>query len=197
MQDLFHTSPIVVKQPKRFLVDESEYNCFDQYTRHLAHVHEVDLGAGMHALRFLANNTTGFARKVMVNDAWRRPRLYIEKSWAMFTATTTVAWPNGTPIGYIDQDFAFFKAGFRLLDPFKRHIGTIQGNFWGRNFQITDANEHEVARVNQQFPDVGEFFTPANTYVLWQRYPALPEPLNTLVVSSGIVIDLVLAEGHW
>ncbi|MDA8369270.1 MAG: phospholipid scramblase-related protein [Nocardiopsaceae bacterium] len=195
MQDFFNTSPIVVKQPKRFFIDESEYHCYDQYGRHLAHIHEVGLDSGMQALRFLAGNTAGFARKLMVNDAYRRPRLYIEKSWAMWTASTTIAWPNGQPIGYIDQDFKLFKAGFRLLDPWKRHLGTIKGDFWGFDFQILDANNHEVARVNRKVADLGELFTAADTYVLWSRYPNLPEPLKTLVIASGITVDLVLAEG--
>lgn len=195
MQDLFTTAPIVVKQPKRFFIDESEYHCYDGHGRHIAHVHEVGLDGGMQALRLLAGNTAGFARKVMINDAWRRPQLYIEKSWSMFTATTTVAYPDGRPIGYIDQDFTFFKAGFRLLDPWKRHLGTISGNLLGFEFQITDAYEHEIARVDRRVPDVGEFFTAADTYVLWPRYPALPEPLKTLVIASGITIDLVLMEG--
>lgn len=195
MQDFFNTAPIVVKQPKRFFIDESEYHCYDRFGHHIAHVHEVGLSGGMQALRFAVGNTAGFQRKLMVNDAWRRPRLYIEKSWSMFTATTLIAQPDGRPIGYIDQDFKFFKAGFRLLDPWKRHIGTISGNVFGFDFQVADHQEHEVARVNRQFPDVGEFFTAADTYVLWPRYPNLPEPLKTLVVASGITIDLVLLEG--
>ncbi|WP_343233671.1 phospholipid scramblase-related protein [Streptomonospora sp. PA3] len=195
MQDLFNTAPIVVKQPKRFLIDQSEYYCYDRSGNHLAHVYEVGLDGGMQALRIFAGNTAGFQRKLMVNDAWRRPRLYIEKSWALFTATTTIAHPDGRPIGYIEQDFKFFKAGFRLLDPWKRHIGTISGNFFGFDFQVSDAHEHEVARVNRQMPDIGELFTAADSYVLWPRYPNLPEPLKTLVVASGITIDLVLMEG--
>ncbi|MDA0566622.1 scramblase [Streptomonospora sp. S1-112] len=195
MQDLFNTAPIVVKQPKRFFIDESEYHCYDRDGRHLAHVHEVGLDGGMKALRFMAGNTAGFARKLMVNDAWRRPRLYIEKSWSLWTASTTIAHPDGTPIGYIDQDFKLFKAGFRLLDPWKRHLGTIKGDFWGFDFKIVDHTDHEVAKVNRQVADLGDLFTAADTYVLWPRYPTLPEPLRTLVIASGITVDLVLAEG--
>ncbi|WP_017622731.1 phospholipid scramblase-related protein [Nocardiopsis chromatogenes] len=193
--DLFNTVPIVVKQPKRFFVDESEYYCYDAHGRLAAHVHEVGLSGGMKALRFVAENTAGFARKLMVNDAWGRPRLYIEKSWAMFTATTTIAYPDGRPIGYIDQDFKLFKASFRLLDAWKQQVGTVRGNFGAFEFQILDNNEHEVGRVDRNFPNLGEFFTAADSYQVWQRYPNLPDPLKTLAVASGIAIDLVLLEG--
>lgn len=86
------------------------------------------------------------------------------------------------------------RAGFTLLDPWKRRLGTIEGDFLGRDFRISDHQGHEVARVDRRLPDLGEFFTAADTYVLRHRYPALPEPLRTLVVASGIVIDLVLRE---
>ncbi|WP_106582038.1 LURP-one-related/scramblase family protein [Murinocardiopsis flavida] len=194
--DLFNTAPVVVKQPKRYFVDKSEYFCYDTQGRQIAHVHEADLGAGMQALRFMAKNTTGFARTVRVDDAWGRPRLVIEKKWSMWTAQTVISVPGGPPIGYIDQDFKLFKAGFRLLDPYKRHLGTIKGDFWGFDFEIVDANEHPIAKVNRHVADLGELFTAADTYVLWPRYPNLPEPLKTLVVASGITVDLVLAEGQ-
>ncbi len=193
--DLFNTVPIVVKQPKRFLIDESEYYCYDAHGRPVAHIHEVGLDGGMKALRFIADNTAGFARKLMVNDAWGYPRLYIEKSWAMFTATTTIAYPDGRPIGYIDQDFKLFKASFRLLDAWKQPVGAVKGNFGAFEFQITDNHEHEVGRVDRNFPSFGEFFTAADSYQVWQRYPNLPDPLKTLAVASGIAIDLVLLEG--
>ncbi|GAA3727802.1 uncharacterized protein YxjI [Spinactinospora alkalitolerans] len=196
MDDLFNTAPILVKQPKRYFVDRSEYFCYNRQGQQIAHIDEVGLNAGMQALRLLADSAENFGRKLMVNDASHRPRLMIEKEWSLWTASTVISVPNGPPIGYIDQDFKLFKAGFRLLDPYKQHIGTIKGDFWGFDFQILDAREHEVAKVNRHVADLGEYFTDADTYVLWQRYPNLPEPLKTLVVASGITVDLVLAEGR-
>ncbi|MFE3459995.1 LURP-one-related/scramblase family protein [Nocardiopsis aegyptia] len=193
--DFFAANPLLVKQPKRFMVDESEYHCFDEHGRQVAHVHEPNLDTGMRVLRHLVDNTAGFQRKVVVNDMYRRPRLMIDKQWSWMTATTSVSWPDGRPVGTIEQDRKFFKAGFTLLDPWKRKLGTIEGNFVGREFRINDHNGHEVARVDRSIPSLGEAFTAADTYVLRHRYPTLPEPLRTLVVASGIAIDLVLREG--
>jgi uncharacterized protein YxjI len=193
--DFFAANPLLVKQPKRFMIDESEYHCFDQRGQQLAHVYEPDLDTGMRVLRHFVDNTAGFRRKVVVNDMYRRPRLVIDKQWSWMTATTTVSWPDGRPVGTIEQDLKFFKAGFTLMDPWKRKLGTIEGNFVGREFVINDHNGHEVARVDRTVPDLGELFTAADTYVLRHRYPTLPEPLRTLVVASGIAIDLVLREG--
>ncbi|WP_051065319.1 phospholipid scramblase-related protein [Nocardiopsis potens] len=195
VEDLFDTVPIIVKQPKRFFVDESEYHCYDAHGRHVAHIYEEGLDGGMRALRFLAENTSGFARKLVVNDAYRRPRLRIHKQWSLWTASTGIMLADGTPVGYIDQDFRLFKAGFRLLDGWKRQVGMLNGDFWGFRFRIDDASGHEVAKVDRSVPDLGEFFTAADSYVLWRRYPNLPEPLRTLVLAAGITVDLVLAEG--
>ncbi|GAB3480036.1 phospholipid scramblase-related protein [Nocardiopsis coralliicola] len=193
--DLFDTVPIIVKQPKRFFIDESEYHCFNGRGRHVAHVREIGLSGGMQALRIMAKNTSGFARRLVVEDAWRRPRLVIDKQWSLFTASTTIALPDGRPVGYIDQDFRLFKAGFRLLDAWKQPVGTIAGDFWGFQFRLEDAGGHEVAKVDRSVPDLGELFSSADSYVLWRRYPNLPEPLRTLVLASGITVDLVIAEG--
>lgn len=87
------------------------------------------------------------------------------------------------------------QGGVSAAGPWKRHLGTIKGDFWGFDFKIVDHTDHEIAKVNRQVADLGDLFTAADTYVLWPRYPTLPEPLKTLVIASGITVDLVLAEG--
>ncbi len=99
-------------------------------------------------------------------------------------------------MGSIEQDLKFFGAKFTLMDPWKRQIGTIEGDFVSRDFRINDHNAHEVARVDRSLPDLGEIVTAADSYALHHRYPSLPEPLRTLVVASAIAIDLVLREGR-
>lgn len=195
--DFFAVNPLMVRQPKRFLVDESEYWCFDRHGRQIAHVYEHGLDTGARVARFVASNY-GFSsnRKLVVNDVHHRPRLLIEKQWSWVTATTTVNWPDGRPVGTIEQDLKFFQAQFTLLDPWKRPLGAIEGDFFGRDFRISDAQRHEVARVNRKFPDVGEMFSSADSYALHHRYPSLPEPLRTMVVACAIAIDLVLLEGR-
>jgi uncharacterized protein YxjI len=111
------------------------------------------------------------------------------------TATTAVSLPDGRPVGTIEQDLKFFGSEFTLLDPWKRKIGSIGGDFVGRDFRITDHHGHEVARVDRALPDLGEVLTSADSYALHHRYPTLPEPLRTLIVASAIAIDLVLREG--
>lgn len=195
VMDFFSTNPLMVKQPKRFMVDVSEYYCFNQYGYQVAHVHEVGADGAMQALRFFARSTSGFERKVIINDSYRRPRLIIQKHWSFMTASTSVNLPDGSPVGTIEQDMKFFESAFTLLDPWKRQIGAIEGDLFAHDFRINDHNRHEIARVDRQVPDWGEVFTSADTYVLRQRYPSLPEPLRTLVMASGIAIDLVLHEG--
>ncbi|MFY7065465.1 phospholipid scramblase-related protein [Nocardiopsis changdeensis] len=194
--DFFSANPLLVRQPKRFLVDESEYHCFDGHGRRLAHVREEGLDTGRRIARHLAASYgVSSNRRVVVHDG-RGPRLVIEKQWSWMTATTTVQWPDGRPVGSIEQDVAFFKAKFGLLDPWKRPLGSIEGDFLARDFRINDTGGHEVARVDRRVPDLGELFTSADSYALHHRYPALPEPLRTMVVASGIAIDLVLLEGR-
>ncbi|WP_026119010.1 LURP-one-related/scramblase family protein [Nocardiopsis ganjiahuensis] len=193
--DIFAANPLLVRQPRRFMVDRSDYEVYDQYGRQIAWAQEQNADGGMQVLRHLARNTGGFERRVHISDLHGQQRLVIQKHWSWMTATTSVVLPDGRPVGTIEQDLKFFGAKFTLMDAWKRQVGTIEGNFTGRDFQICDHNGHEVARVNRSLPDLGELFTAADSYALHHRYPSLPEPLRTLIVASAIAIDLVLREG--
>lgn len=193
--DIFAANPLLVRQPKRFMVDVSDYEVYDGHGRQIAWAREQGADGGVQVLRQLSRNTGGFDRRVHVSDLYGQQRLVIQKHWSWMTATTSVSLPNGQPVGTIEQDLKFFGAKFTLLDPWKRQIGTIEGDFVGRDFRISDHNGHEVARVDRRFPDLGELFTAADSYALHHRYPTLPEPLRTLIVASSIAIDLVLREG--
>ncbi|WP_017603221.1 LURP-one-related/scramblase family protein [Nocardiopsis alkaliphila] len=193
--DIFNANPLLVRQPKRFMVDLSDYEVFDVHGRQIAQVREQGAGGGMQVLRALSRSTSGFERRVHVDDVYGRTRLVIRKHWSWMTASTSVNLPDGRPVGSIEQDLKFFGSQFSLMDPEKRTIGTIEGDFTALDFRIKDHAEHEIARVDRRVPDLGEMFTTADSYALHQRYPSLPQPLGTLVVASAIAIDLVLREG--
>ncbi|AFR06992.1 MULTISPECIES: LURP-one-related/scramblase family protein [Nocardiopsis] len=193
--DIFNANPLLVRQPKRYFTDVSDYEVFDPHGRPIARVKEQGADGGMQVLRFMAKNTGGFARLVHVDDMHGHTRLVIQKHWSWMTASTSVNLPDGRPVGSIEQDFKFFGSRFTLMDPWKRPVGSIEGDFIGYDFRIKDHAEHEVARVDRKLPDLGEIFTAADSYALHHRYPSLPEPLRTLVIASSIAIDLVLREG--
>ncbi|MEE2036628.1 phospholipid scramblase-related protein [Nocardiopsis sp. CT-R113] len=191
--DFLAANPLLVRQPKNLLAVNSEYFCFDHTGRQVAHVRQDASDAGS---RLLQQFATGSTRDTLfVGDVYGHHRLTIHKSWSWMTATTAVSLPDGRRVGTIEQDLTFFRAAFTLLDPWKRRLGTIEGDLLGRDFRINDHHGHEVARVDRRLPDLGELFTAADTYVLHHRYAGLPEPLRTLVVASGVTIDLVLREG--
>jgi uncharacterized protein YxjI len=193
--DIFTANPLLVRQPRRFMADRSDYEVYDQHGRQIAWAREQGADGGMQVLRHLARSTGGFERLVHVSDQHGHQRLVIRKHWSWMTATTSVSLPDGRPVGTIEQDLKFFGAKFTLMDAWKRGIGTIEGDLVGRDFRISDHNGHEVARVDRRLPDLGEFLTAADSYALHHRYPSLPEPLRTLVVACAIAIDLVLREG--
>lgn len=193
--DIFAANPLLVRQPKRFMVDVSDYEVYDQYGRQVAWAREQGADGGMQVLRYLAKNTGGFERRVHITDLHGHQRLAIRKHWSWMTATTSVSLPDGRPVGTIEQDLKFFGSKFTLLDAWKRQVGAIEGDFVGLDFRVSDHNGHEVARVDRKLPDLGELFTSADSYALHHRYPTLPEPLRTLIVASAIAIDLVLREG--
>lgn len=193
--DIFDTNPLLVRQPKRFLADLSDYEVFDNHGRQVAQVREQGAGGGMQVLRALYRGTGGFARRVHVDDMFGHTRLIIQKHWSWVTASTSVLLPNGRLVGSIEQGMRFFGARFTLRDPDKHTIGVIEGDVVGMDFRIKDPADHEVARVDRNIPDLGEVFTTADSYVLHRRYSSLPQPLDTLVVASAIAIDLVLHEG--
>lgn len=193
--DLLTANPLLVRQPRRFMADVSDYEIHDQSGRRIARAREQGAGGGVQVLRQLSSSTEGFERRVHVTDPNGALRLVIRKHWSWMTATTSVSLPDGQPVGTIEQDLKFFRASFTLLDAWKRQLGTIEGDLVGRDFRISDHVGHEVARVDRRLPDLGEFLTAADSYALHHRYPSLPEPLRTLVVASAIAIDLVLREG--
>ncbi|MEU3019763.1 MULTISPECIES: phospholipid scramblase-related protein [unclassified Nocardiopsis] len=193
--DIFTANPLLVRQPKRFMVDLSDYEVFDAFGRQVGWAREQGASGGVQVLRQLSRSTGGFERLVHVTDLNGAVRLVIRKHWSWMTATTSVSLPDGRPVGTIEQDLKFFGSQFTLLDGWKRKVGVIEGDLVGRDFRINDHNGHEVARVDRRLPDLGELFTAADSYALHHRYPSLPEPLRTLVVASAIAIDLVLREG--
>ena len=193
--DIFNANPLVVRQPKRFMVDVSDYEVYDAYGRPIAQVREQGADGGMQVLRALSRNTGGFERRVHVNDMYGRTGLVIQKHWSWMTASTSVNLPDGRSVGTIEQDLKFFGSKFTLMDPWKRVVGGIEGDFIGMDFRLKDHADHEIARVDRRMPDLGELFTTADSYALHRRYPSLPRPLGTLVVASAIAIDLVLKEG--
>jgi hypothetical protein len=158
----------------------------DGHGRQIAHVYEEDASAGMGVVRYIASAMV--PRKVIVNDMHQRPLLAIEKHGR--GRTTSVTWPDGRTVGTIENESGFTKSGFALLDPWERRIGSLKGDLLANNnFVVYDEADHEMARVNRTASPHGGF---GDAYLLRRRYPTLPEPLNTLVVASGIVIDLVM-----
>src|SRR5699024_6970861 len=134
--EFFSVNLLLLRQPKKFWSWNSEYHCFDPYGRQVAHVHQDTSDSGS---RFFQQWMTGSSQsKVFVRDAWGHVRLVIQKHWALMTATTHVLRPDGRPVGTIEQDFSFFKSGFTLFDPWKRRVGTIEGDFFARDFRISD-----------------------------------------------------------
>jgi hypothetical protein len=134
-------------------------------------------------------------RRKVVLDAWQRPRLYIYKEWSIGTGSTSILAPDGGLIGVMEQQFTLFKPEFHLKDAHQRAMGVVKGDFIGHEFQILDHQQHEVCRVNRNFGEIGEAFQTAESYVVWQRYLDLPEPLRTLVLASAVSIDLMVAKG--
>ncbi|QVQ50290.1 scramblase [Spiractinospora alimapuensis] len=196
MQDFFTTVPLVVRQPQGGFGTLSEYHCYDQWGRQVAHVREVGVDAAMQVFRVIGPLAgASHQRRVVVSDGWQRPRLYIHKEWSFGAASTVVQAPDGSIVGRIHQQLRLLQAEFHLKDAHQQHLGTIQGDLFAHDFQIFDAYQHEICRVNRRLQGLAEVFTTADTYVVWRRYLDLPEPLLTLVVASAIVIDLVLHEG--
>lgn len=196
MQDLFSTVPLVVRQPRGSFGDLSEYFCYDQWGRQVAHVREVGVDAATQVFRVIGPLAGGsHQRRVLISDGWQRPRLYIHKEWSFGTAATIVQAPDGTVLGRIEQQLRFTKSEFHFKDAHQQYLGSIQGDFFSHDFQIFDAYQHEICRVNRRLDGLAELFTAADSYVVWRRYLDLPEPLLTLVVASAIAIDLVLHEG--
>ncbi|MFC7326454.1 LURP-one-related/scramblase family protein [Marinactinospora rubrisoli] len=195
MTDLFTSPVLLVEQPRRYFIDESEYHVHDPQGRPLAHVGELNLNAGRRVLRFVAKDTSNFRRTLQVRAPDGRPLLIIDKQFGFVTPRTLINLPDGRPIGRIDQEFTLLKPKFRLLDAHERPIGEITGDFTGWDFVINDGHGTEVGRVTKRFAGLAsELLTEADRYAVEFRFQ-LPDPLRTLVVASGIALDAVLREG--
>ncbi|NYJ35970.1 LURP-one-related/scramblase family protein [Nocardiopsis aegyptia] len=184
--DLFTADPLLTVQPGVQPGTEAEYYFLNGHGQQVARAYEENVSAGMSVARFVASAMV--PRKVLIDDMHRRPLLAIEKR--TFGGTTSVTWPDGRPVGTIENESKFSGAGFALLDPWERRLGSAKGDFvLNSDFVVRDDADHEVARVNRTRSPHGGL---GDAYLLRRRYPTLPEPLNTLLVASGIVIDLVV-----
>ncbi len=195
MTDLLSAPTLLVEQPKKFFSVESKYHVYDDQGTELANVAELNLPGWMKVLRFLIKDTSNLPRKLQISDPSGQPVLVVDKPFAFFKPKTAVQRPDGTVIGYIAQTIKIVGGTrFQLLDQNGQFVGLISGRWHGWEFTITDAQENEIAQVNKKFAGLTkELFTTADRYGV-QMQPDLPEPLHTLVVASGVTLDVVLSE---
>jgi hypothetical protein len=73
--------------------------------------------------------------------------------------------------------------------------GSINAENWRAwNFNITDAQGNEVARITKTWEGVAKtMFTTADNYVI-QIHRQLHDPLRSLVVASALCIDTALKQ---
>lgn len=189
--DFFTAVPLLVAQRNPGVAAELEYSCLDGHGRQVAHAREEPVSGGRSVARALLPAVAG--RRVRIGDMLGRPLLVVDKRQSWMTATTTVSRPDGRPVGSVEKDPKFFRAGFALLDPWKQRIGSIEGDLLLNNhFVVDDGEGREAARIDRTRSPYADGLVPPDAYRLVRHYSALPEPLNTLILASVIAIDLTL-----
>jgi len=100
----------------------------------------------------------------------------------------------GRPIGEIQQKNALGKIRFGLVVN-GAEVGSINAENWRAwNFNIQDANGHEVARITKTFEGLLKTaFTTADNYVV-QVHEPLADPLRQMVVAAALCVDTALKQ---
>ncbi len=120
----------------------------------------------------------------------------IRRVWTWFFTTIEISLPNRGVLGYIKQNFTFFKSEFELQDAQKKPLATVTGDWAAWSFEIKHHREGNLATISKKWAGLAkEFFTSADKYVvsISETGQQLTH-MRVFALAAAISIDRILKE---
>ena len=185
---------LVVNQKAKLIEVHNEFAIYDQYGRQLGAVRQVGQNTAKKVIRLATSFDQYMTHKLQVVDMTGTVLLALTRPAKLMKSRVVVEDGAGRPIGEVVQQNVFGKIKFEMVTGGMPQ-GSINAENWRAwNFNITDAQGNEVARVTKTWEGVAKtMFTTADNYVI-QIHRKLSDPLRSLVVASSLCIDTALKQ---
>ena len=191
---LFTEPVLVVNQKAKVIELHNEFAVYDQHGAQIGAVRQVGQSRAKKLVRLLGGVDQFLTHKLQVVDSSGTPVLVLTRPAKVLRSKVAVVDGEGRPVGDIVQENFVGKIHFALMAGGQR-VGAIHGENWRAwNFRVTDASEHEVARITKTWEGLAKtLLTTADNYVL-QIHRPLDEPLRSLVVAAALGVDTALKQ---
>jgi uncharacterized protein YxjI len=185
---------LVVNQKAKLIEIHNEYAFYDQHGNQLGAVRQVGQSTTKKVIRVVSSFDQYMTQKLQVVDMAGNVLLALTRPAKFVKSQILVEDGSGRRIGEVVQQNVFGKIRFAMMAGGAKQ-GSINAENWRAwNFNITDAQGNEIARVTKTWEGLAKtMFTTADNYVV-QIHRTLPEPLRSLVVASALCIDTALKQ---
>ena len=191
---LFTEQVLVVNQKMKLIELNNEYAVYDQSGTQIGAVRQVGQSTAKKVMRLVSNLDQFMTHKLQVVDMAGTPVLALTRPAKLVKSRIIVEDGSGREIGQIVQENMVGKIRFGL-EAGGAKVGSINAENWRAwNFNIQDADGHEVARITKTWEGLAKtMFTTADNYVVHIER-LLEEPLRSLVVASALSVDTALKQ---
>ncbi len=185
---------LVVNQKAKLIEVHNEFAIYDQHGNQLGAVRQVGQSTTKKVIRVVSTLDQYLTHKLQVVDMTGTVLLALTRPAKFMKSRVIVEDGVGRIIGEVVQQNVFGKIRFDMITGGMQQ-GSINAENWRAwNFNITDAQGNEVARITKTWEGVAKtMFTTADNYVI-QIHRQLPDPLRSLVVASALCIDTALKQ---
>lgn len=191
--EFFNHNEFFIDEKVAFFKFANQYKVFDSEGRSIGSINQK-LDTGEKVLRFfVGKKVTPF--RLDIHDAEDRIVSSIVRGWTLWMSKIEVKDSEGRTIGFIQQQFRFFKPSFLVFDDSEKQIATITGDWAAWDFKIEDNQNQEIGKVNKKWAGgLKEIFTDADKYHVTIN-PDYAEDTNKIIIlSAAVTIDMVLKE---
>jgi uncharacterized protein YxjI len=185
---------LVVNQKAKAIEMHNEYAIYDQNGEQVGAVRQVGQSTAKKVIRVVSSFDQFMTHKLQVVDMEGNVLLALTRPAKFMKSRVIVEDDAGRPVGVVAQRNVLGKIRFDMMVGDLKQ-GSINAENWRAwNFNITDAQGNEVARVTKTWEGLAKtMFTTADNYVV-NIHRHLPEPMRSLVVASALCIDTALKQ---
>lgn len=129
--------------------------------------------------------------KLQIFDCSNEMLLEIESPRTLFSSTILVKDKNAKIIGKFVKNNWFMGGGIKVIDSEDLVIGTITGDWWGREYRFCDPSDKEIAFIKHMYGGIfKEALTTADDYEVKIEDPKYSQ----VILASVFIIDFCYHE---
>jgi uncharacterized protein YxjI len=189
----FKGNQYFIDEKVNFFKFENQYRVYNEEGEHIGQVRQK-LSIGDKILRMLLNKgMLPFKLEILNNED--QVQATINRGWTFFMSKISIANQAGEEVGYIKQQFKFFKPTFKIFDNNTNLLAEISGDWKAWNFDIKNEAGADVGKINKKWAGaMKEIFTSADKYYVFIDPSFEDGNKKMAVLATAVTIDMVLKE---